>query len=92
VNNTVTSLAEQVVYLFQDFKIAGSTWNKVQEERRMAREVSWSLLREILEIEVDHKHFLMLRALVKSLIAVADKAEDFSDSINALAVKYLSLD
>jgi predicted phosphate transport protein (TIGR00153 family) len=92
VNNTVASLAEQVIYLFQDFKIAGSTWNKVQEERRVAREVSWSLLREILGLEVDHKHFLMLRALVKSLIAVADKAEDFSDSINALAVKYLSLD
>jgi predicted phosphate transport protein (TIGR00153 family) len=92
VNNTVTSLAEQVIYLFQDFKIAGSTWNRVQEERRVAREVSWSLLREILELQVDHKHFLMLRALVKSLIAVGDKAEDFSDSINALAVKYLSLD
>ncbi|MEX2683943.1 MAG: DUF47 domain-containing protein [Candidatus Sigynarchaeota archaeon] len=92
VNNTIASLVEQVVYLFKDFKIAGSTWNKVQEERRMAREVSWSLLREILGANVDHKKFLMLRALVKSLIAAADKAEDFSDSINALAVKYLSLD
>jgi len=49
-------------------------------------------LHEILESEVDHKKFLMLRALVKSLIAAADKAEDFSDSINALAVKYLTLD
>jgi predicted phosphate transport protein (TIGR00153 family) len=92
VNNTVASLANQVIYLFQDFKIAGSTWVKVQEERRVAREVSWSLLREILGIEVDHKQFLMLRALVKALIAVGDKAEDFSDSINALAVKYMSLD
>ncbi len=92
VNNTVASLTEQVIYLFKDFKRAGSTWIKVQEERRVAREVSWSLLREILEIDVGHKQFLMLRALVKSLIAVADKAEDFSDSINALAVKYISLD
>ncbi len=92
VNNTVVSLADQVIYLFKDFKHAGSTWIKVQEERRVAREVSWSLLREILEIDVNHKHFLMLRALVKSLIAVGDKAEDFSDSINALAVKYMSLD
>jgi predicted phosphate transport protein (TIGR00153 family) len=92
VNYTVSSLADQVIYLFKDFKRAGTTWNKVQEERRNAREISWSLLREILVITIDHKHFIMLRALVKSLIAVADKAEDFSDSINALAVKYLSLD
>ncbi len=92
VNNTVVSLADQVIYLFRDFKRAGSTWAKVQEERRLAREVSWSLLHEILEIQIEHKHFIMLRALVKSLIAVGDKAEDFSDSINALAVKYLSLD
>ncbi len=92
VNNTVASLANQVIYLFQDFKRAGSTWIKVQEERRLAREVSWSLLHEILEIDINHKHFLMLRALVKALISVGDKAEDFSDSINALAVKYLSLD
>ncbi len=80
------------MFLFKDFKMTESAWIKVQEERRNAREQQWTLHAKILDQETDFKALLMLRALVKVLISVADKAEDFSDSINALAIKYLMLD
>ncbi|MBN2154307.1 MAG: DUF47 family protein [Candidatus Lokiarchaeota archaeon] len=92
VNNTIKRLSDQVTFLFKDFSRSNLAWERTQAERRNAREVSWSLYQAILSMDLNHKDLLMQRALVKSLIAVADKAERFSDAINALVIKYLTLD
>nr|MDO8109537.1 DUF47 family protein [Candidatus Sigynarchaeota archaeon] len=92
VTSTVETLVDEISFLFKDFKMTENAWIKVQDERRAAREQQWTLHAKILDMESDFKALLMHRALVKVLISVADKAEDFSDSINALAIKYLMLD
>ncbi|NMC04092.1 MAG: DUF47 family protein [Candidatus Lokiarchaeota archaeon] len=92
VNNTIKRLSDQLTFLFKDFSRSNVSWERTQAERRGAREISWSLHQAILAADISHKDLLMQRALVKTLISVADKAERFSDSINALAIKYLTLD
>jgi len=90
--NVVASLVDHVVFLFKDFKMSHPAWIHVQDERRNAREMHWTLQSKLLSLDLDFKHLLMLRALVKILINVVDKAEDFSDNLNALAIKYLRIE
>ena len=92
VAGTVGSLVDHVVLLFKDFRMTQPAWLRVQEMRRNARESQWSLHGKLLALDIDVKQLIMQRALLKILINVADKAEDFSDSINALAIKYLAID
>lgn len=88
----VASLVDHVILLFKDFKMSQPAWRRVQDVRRNAREENWTLQAKLLALDQDFKQMLMLRALVKILINVADKAEDFSDNLNAIAIKYLRIE
>ena len=43
-------------------------------------------------MELHAKDYLMINNLIRMLLKVADKAEEFSDEIDALAIKYAMLD
>ena len=92
VADVVRNLVSTVRLLFDDFKKVHESSEAVQDERREAREAEWIAMEKLFSLELHAKDYLMINNLIRMLLKVADKAEEFSDEINALATKYAMLD
>lgn len=92
VADVVRKLVYTVQMLFDDFSKVQGASDAVQSERREAREAQWAAMEKLFSLELHAKDYLMINNLIRMLLKVADKAEEFSDEIDALAIKYAMLD
>ncbi|MHA1370970.1 MAG: DUF47 domain-containing protein [Promethearchaeota archaeon] len=90
--DVVKKLVNAVTLLYQDFSKAKKATDEIQTERRDAREVQWELMKQLHALDVDPKSTFMLQALIRILMKVVDKSEEFSDILYSMAIKYMVLD
>ena len=92
VADVVRKLVFTVQMLFDDFSKVQGASDAVQNQRREARQAQWAAMEKLFSLELHAKDYLMINNLIRMLLKVADKAEEFSDEIDALAIKYAMLD
>ncbi|MHA1731076.1 MAG: DUF47 domain-containing protein [Promethearchaeota archaeon] len=87
----VTNLKKAVDALGSDLRGAKELCKEVEAERRVVRDTEWEVFPKLLSIKIPKVHLVMLKDLIEGVGRLADRTEDFSDNITALAVKYSSL-
>ena len=86
--NTSYLLKESVKFLSTDLDKAIKTSSKVNIEREIVRELEFKILKKLLSTpKIDFKTIL-LKELISLIGQVADKAEEASDRVISMAVKY----
>lgn len=90
--DVVVALAEAVRLVHVDFTRAMGACDAVQDKRRIARDTQWTLLKNLVASGIDVRLTFWLHNLVRLVVDIADKAEELSDEIHGLAIKYLVLD
>lgn len=89
---TAHAIREAIVTLDSDLMEAKNKCKNVEDERREVRDLQWTLLPRLLQVEdLSHFQVLNLKDIIEGIGKLADIAEDFSDFIVALAVKYITL-
>ncbi|OLS12189.1 MAG: hypothetical protein RBG13Loki_4191 [Promethearchaeota archaeon CR_4] len=86
--DSVIDLRDAVNDLRQDFKKAIREATMVEDERREARNICWTLLKSLYHTPTDPLTLILTRELILDVTWLADKAESFSDFIETLALKY----
>ena len=85
----IGALVEQMIKeVFDDFETAKTTIIQITDLRREVRRLSWNGLEKIFSLELPYLEFRYYETILKQILRVADKAEEFADNIFELICKY----
>ncbi|NWF96084.1 MAG: DUF47 family protein [Candidatus Thorarchaeota archaeon] len=87
--NCTDLLQDAIKHILTDFKAAWDLSRRIEVIREETRDMHYSLLERLMNSSVDLSEALLAHRLGEQIIAVAIAAEEVSDFIRTLVVKYM---